>query len=59
MYLFFNVIYKVIFNIHLPKPKVEPRSPALQMDSLPAELSGTPKNTKVVSLSFPQHIFLI
>ena len=25
-----------------PNPRVEPRSPALQVDSLPTELSGTP-----------------
>ena len=35
----------------LPKPGVEPRSPALQADSLPAEPQGKPKNTAVGSLS--------
>ena len=29
----------------LPNPGIEPRSPALQMDSLPAETQGKPKNT--------------
>ena len=27
----------------LPNPEIEPRSPALQVDSLPAELPGKPK----------------
>ena len=30
---------------HIPNPGVEPRSPALQADSLPAEPPGNPKNT--------------
>ena len=36
----------------LPHPGTEPRSPALQADSLPAESQGKPKNTVVSSLSF-------
>ena len=32
---------------NLPNPGIEPRSPALQMDSLPAEPQGKPKNTGV------------
>ena len=32
-------------------PGTEPRSPALQVDSLPAEPQGKPKNTGVGSLS--------
>ena len=36
-----------------PAPgKMEPRSPALQTDSLPAEPPGRPENTGVGSLSF-------
>ena len=35
----------------LPNPRIEPRSPALQVDSLSAEPSGKPKNTGVGSLS--------
>ena len=38
-------------------PGIEPRSPALQADSLPSEPSGKPKNTGVGSLSFLQGIF--
>ena len=34
----------------LPNPGIEPRSPALQVDSLPTELSGT------ASLLLPSHI---
>ena len=34
----------------LPNPRIEPRSPALQADSLPAEPQGKPKNTGVGSL---------
>ena len=36
----------------------QPRSPALQADSLPAEPQGKPKNTGVGSLSLLQGIFL-
>ena len=36
----------------LPNPGTEPRSPALQADSLPAKAQGKPKNTGVGSL-FP------
>ena len=42
----------------LPNPEIEPRSPALQVDSLPAEPQGKPKNTGVGSLSLLQGIFL-
>ena len=35
----------------LPNPRIEPRSPTLQADSLPAEPQGKPKNTDVGSLS--------
>ena len=31
----------------LPNPGIEPRSPALRADSLPAEPQGKPKNTGV------------
>ena len=39
-------------------PGIEPSSPALQADSLPAEPQGKPKNTGVGSLSLLQQIFL-
>ena len=39
-------------------PGIEPRSPALQVASLPAESQGKPKNTGVGSLSLLQQIFL-
>ena len=39
----------------LPNPWIEPRSPALQVDSLPSELPVKPKNT---GLSLLQGIFL-
>ena len=42
----------------LPNPGIEPRSPSLQADSLPAELPGKPKNNGVGSLSLLQQIFL-
>ena len=41
----------------LPNPGIEPRSPTLQVDSLPAELTGKLKNTAVGSLSLLQGIF--
>ena len=43
----------------LPNPGVKPRSPALQVDSLPSEPPGKPKNAEVGSLSLLQGIFLI
>ena len=36
---------------NLPNPGIEPRSPALRADSLPAEPQGKPKNIGVGSLS--------
>ena len=42
----------------LPNPPIEPRSPALQVKSLPAEPQGKPKNTGVGSLSLLQGIIL-
>ena len=41
----------------LPNPGIEPRSPILQVDSLPAEPQLKPKNTGVGSLSLLQWIF--
>ena len=42
----------------LPNPGIEPWSSALQVDSLPAEPQGKPKNTGVGGLSRLQGIFL-
>ena len=41
----------------LPNPGIEPRPPALQVDSLRAEPQGKPENTGVGRLSLPQGIF--
>ena len=41
-----------------PNTGIEPRSPTLRADSLPAEPPGKPKNTGVDSLSLLQRIFL-
>ena len=41
----------------LPSPGIQPRSPALQVGSFPAEPQGKPKNTGVGSLSLLQWIF--
>ena len=43
----------------LPNPGIKPRSPTLQIDSLPAEPQEKPKNTGMGSLSLLQQIFLI
>ena len=43
----------------VPNPGIEPRSPALQVDSLPAEPQGKPNNSGVGNLSLLQRIFLI
>ena len=40
------------FSRVLPNPATEPRSPALQADSLPAEPQGKPKNNEVGSDPF-------
>ena len=42
----------------LPNPGIEPRSPSLQVISLPAEPPEKPKNTGVGNLSLLQGIFL-
>ena len=44
------------FSRDLPNSGIEPRSLALQADSLPAEPQGKPKNTGVGSLSLLQWI---
>ena len=41
----------------LPNPEIKPRSPELQMDSLPAEPPGKPRNTGMGSLFLLQGIF--
>ena len=41
----------------IPNPGIEPRPPALQVDSLPSEPSGEHKNTGVHTLSLLQGIF--
>ena len=46
------------FSGDLHNPGIEPRSPALQVDSLSAGLPGKPKNTGVDSLSLLQGILL-
>ena len=42
--------------VDLPNPGIKPRPPALQVDSLPAEPPGKPKNTGVGGLSLLQQI---
>ena len=46
------------FSRIFPTQGSNPGSPALEVDSLPAEPPGKPKNTGVWSLSLPQRIFL-
>ena len=43
----------------LPKPGIEPRSPTLWMDSLPAGPQRKPKNTRLGSLSLLKQMLLI
>ena len=52
-----RILKWVPFPGDLPNPGMEPRSPALQADSLPAEPPGRLKNTGVGSLSLLQQIF--
>ena len=42
---------------NLPNPGIKPRSPTFQVDFLPSEIPGKPKNTGVGSPSFLQGIF--
>ena len=42
---------------NLPNPGIKPRSPILQVDSLPSEPPVKPKNTRVGGLSLRQWIF--
>ena len=51
-----RILEWVPFQGDLPNPGMEPRSPTLQADSLPAEPPGKPKNTGVGSLSLLQGI---
>ena len=46
-----------LFQGDLPNPRIEPRSPTLQADSLPAEPQGKPKITGVGSLSLLHWVF--
>ena len=46
-----------LFQGDLPNPGIEPTSPSLWADSLPAELQGKPKNTGVGSLFLLQQLF--
>ena len=47
----------ILLQGNLPNPGIEPRSPALQADSLPSEPPRKPMNTAVGSLSLLQGIF--
>ena len=54
------IVNSAVMNIGVPvslSVLFEPRSPALQVDSLPAEPQGKPKNTGVGRLSLLQQIF--
>jgi len=48
-----RILERVAFSSSgdLPNPGIKPRSSALQVDFLPAEPPGKPKNTEVGSLS--------
>ena len=54
-----NTEVKFPFNRDIPNPRFESRSPALKVDSSPAEPQGKPKNNGVGSLSLLQQIFPI
>ena len=45
-------------SVDLPNPGIEPKSPSLHVDSLPAKPQGKPNNTGVGILSLLQGIFL-
>ena len=43
----------------LPNPGIEPRSPALQVDSLPTELSGKPSDDLVAQSKTSQLVKIV
>ena len=47
----------LLWGIYLPSPGMNPRSLALQVDSLPVDPQGKLKNTRVGTLSLLQQIF--
>ena len=53
-----RILKRVAFSLSrgFLNPRIKPRSPALQADSLPSEPSGEPRNTGVGSLSLLQGI---
>ena len=53
-----GVGYHALLRGIFPTPGIEPRSPTMQVDSLPSEPPGKPMNTGVGSLSLLQGIFL-
>ena len=48
---------RILEWVAFPNPGIEPKSSTLQVDTLPAETSGKPKNSGVGSLSHLQRIF--
>ena len=44
------------FSRGLPNPGIEPRSPTLQADSLPAELPGKPTSCKFILITITPHL---
>ena len=42
--------------LDLPNPEIEPRDPTFQVDYLPAEPQGKPKNTRVVAIPSPEDL---
>ena len=52
-----KILERVAFPGDLPNSRIEFRSSTLQVDSLPTEPPGKPKNTRVGSLSLLQGIF--
>ena len=44
------------FSRDLPNPEIEPRSPSLQVNSLPVEPQGKPKNTGVGDVKIRRQI---
>ena len=51
-------VWPILSPVDLPNPVIKPGSPALQVDSLPAEPQGKPKNSAVGNLFLLQLTFL-
>ena len=51
--------YPIPSPVDLPHLGIQPGSPALQVDSLPTELSGKPQNNRWIKFSVSFHVVVL